>query len=99
MTTDNFCFYSQNRLIQTSQTGGQWYSDTSTISIPWQGSRLMMFMLMDWSTEAISDDVVSLGQYKNRFRMEQHVFFNSHLLQKVPLKRFPHFTCLLFNIK
>jgi hypothetical protein len=23
MTTDNFCFYLQNRLIQTSQTGGQ----------------------------------------------------------------------------
>ncbi len=31
MTTDNFCFYLQNRLIQTSQTGGQLYSDTS----PW----------------------------------------------------------------
>jgi hypothetical protein len=29
MTTDHFCFYLQNRLIQTSQTGGQWYSDTS----------------------------------------------------------------------
>jgi hypothetical protein len=29
MTTDNFCFYLQNRLIQTSQTGGQLYSDTS----------------------------------------------------------------------
>ncbi len=29
MATDNFCFYLQNRLIQTSQTGGQWYSDTS----------------------------------------------------------------------
>jgi hypothetical protein len=29
MTTDNFCFYLENRLIQTSQTGGQWYSDTS----------------------------------------------------------------------
>jgi hypothetical protein len=29
MTTDNFCLYLQNRLIQTSQTGGQWYSDTS----------------------------------------------------------------------
>jgi hypothetical protein len=27
MTTDNFCFYLQNRLIQTSQTGGQRYSD------------------------------------------------------------------------
>jgi len=23
MTTDNICFYLQNRLIQTSQTGGQ----------------------------------------------------------------------------
>ncbi len=35
MTTDNVCFYLQNRLIQTSQTGGQWYSDTSLFSIPW----------------------------------------------------------------
>jgi hypothetical protein len=34
MTTDNFCFYFQNRLIQTSQTGGQWYIDTSPFSIP-----------------------------------------------------------------
>jgi hypothetical protein len=25
----------QNRLIQTSQTGGQQYSDTSPFSIPW----------------------------------------------------------------
>jgi hypothetical protein len=35
MTTDNFCFYLQSRLIRTSQTGGQWYSDTSPFSIPW----------------------------------------------------------------
>ncbi len=35
MTTDNFCFYLQNRLIQTSQTGDQRYSDTSPFSIPW----------------------------------------------------------------
>ncbi len=34
MTADNFCFYFQNRLIQTSETGGQWYSDTSPFSIP-----------------------------------------------------------------
>ncbi len=34
MTTDNF-FYLQNRLTQTSQTGGQQYSDTSPFSIPW----------------------------------------------------------------
>jgi hypothetical protein len=34
MTTDNFCCYLQNRLIRTSQTGGQQYSDTSPFSIP-----------------------------------------------------------------
>jgi hypothetical protein len=38
MTTDNFCFYLQNRLIQTSQTGGQRYSDTSSFSIPYSDS-------------------------------------------------------------
>ncbi len=35
MTADNFCLYLQNRLLKTSQTGGQWYSDTSPFSIPW----------------------------------------------------------------
>ncbi len=35
MTTDNFCFYLQNRLIKASQTGGQQYSDTSPIRTPW----------------------------------------------------------------
>ncbi len=34
MTTDNFCFYLQNRLIQTSQTGGQQYNDTSPLVFP-----------------------------------------------------------------
>jgi hypothetical protein len=34
MTTGIFCFYSQNRLIQTSQTGGQQYSDTSPLIFP-----------------------------------------------------------------
>jgi hypothetical protein len=27
VTTDNYCFYSQHRLIQTSQTGGRQLSD------------------------------------------------------------------------
>jgi hypothetical protein len=35
MTTENFRFYFQNRRIQISQTGGQWYSDTSPSIIPW----------------------------------------------------------------
>jgi hypothetical protein len=30
----HFCLYLQNSLIQTSQTGGWWYSDTSPFSIP-----------------------------------------------------------------
>ncbi len=34
MTTDKFCIYLQNRLIQTSQTGVQQYSDTFPFSIP-----------------------------------------------------------------
>jgi hypothetical protein len=34
MTTDNFCFYVQNRPIQTIQIGGQWYNDTFPFSIP-----------------------------------------------------------------
>jgi len=32
VTTDNFCSYLQNRLIQISQTGGQRYCDTSWLS-------------------------------------------------------------------
>ncbi len=35
MTTAIFCFYLENILIQTSQTGGQRYSDTAPFSIPW----------------------------------------------------------------
>jgi hypothetical protein len=42
MSTDNFCFYLQNKLIQTSQTGGQRYSDTSLFSIPWSNQTLIV---------------------------------------------------------
>jgi len=35
VTTDNFYFYLQNRLFQTSPTGGQRYNDTFPFSIPW----------------------------------------------------------------
>ncbi len=34
ITTDNICFYLQNRLIKTSQTGGKQYRDTFNFSIP-----------------------------------------------------------------
>jgi hypothetical protein len=34
IASDDFCFYLQNRLIQTGQTGGQLYSDTSPFRVP-----------------------------------------------------------------
>ena len=34
MTIEIFCFYLQNRQIQTTQTGGQRYSDTSPLVFP-----------------------------------------------------------------
>ncbi len=42
MTTDKFCFYLQNRLLKTSQTGGQRCSDTSPFSITWTANWLSM---------------------------------------------------------
>ena len=37
LTTENISFYIQNTLIQTGQTGGQQYNDTSPFSsIPWR---------------------------------------------------------------
>jgi hypothetical protein len=39
MTTDNFSFSLQNRLVQEGQTGGQQYSDTSPFSIPWNDNQ------------------------------------------------------------
>jgi hypothetical protein len=46
MTTDNF-FFLQNILIQTSQTGGQWYSDTSPFSIPWTNTKAYLASVDD----------------------------------------------------
>ncbi len=48
--TVNFCFYLQNRLSQTSQTGGQRHSDTSPFSIslvcPWAHPHLRLQLTM-----------------------------------------------------
>jgi hypothetical protein len=55
MTMDNFCLYLQNRLIQTSQTGGQWYSDTSpTLVFPGLKHRLPMKRGGGWHSQNIS---------------------------------------------
>ncbi len=49
MTTDNCCFYLQNRLIQTSQTGGQRYSDTSPFSFPWAEPQRKLTSVRAWA--------------------------------------------------
>jgi hypothetical protein len=49
MTTDNLCFYLKNKLIQTSQTGGQWYSDTSPFSIHCRNKALAYSEINDQS--------------------------------------------------
>ena len=54
MTTENFYFYLQNRLIQTSQTGGQQYSDTSPISIPWTVANTLSHCYMELITNVKS---------------------------------------------
>jgi hypothetical protein len=51
MTTDNFCFHLQNRLIQTIQTGGQKYSDTSPFSIPWSDLLELNHPLLEFSPQ------------------------------------------------
>ncbi len=45
MTTDNFCFYLQNRLIQTSHSGCQWYSNTSPLVFPVVAIAVISFLM------------------------------------------------------
>ena len=53
MTTDIFCFCLQNRLIQTSQTGGRLYSDTPPISIPW----LECYITLGWKDMPVTNTI------------------------------------------
>ncbi len=94
-TTDNFCFYLQNRLIQTNQTGGQWYSDTSPFSISWFGQQCL------WPTtrlvgndppfgqqcllfDAVLVDQMSVGQMVFD-QMTWNVFFSSFLFRQISI--------------
>jgi hypothetical protein len=45
MAIDIFCSYLQNRFIQTGQTGGQLYSDTSPFSVSCSGAPLKRRLL------------------------------------------------------
>ncbi len=88
MTTDNFCFYLQNRLIQTSQTGGQKYSDTSPFSIPWRGFLYMLNLsgqnCMDvrfYSLRCILECTISSHAIDIFTKRKQHQLFKLHFYQ------------------
>ncbi len=75
MTTDNFCFYLQNRLIQTSQTGGQWYSDTSPFSIP---------CLCCYCSFIVQATVITIANYDHKTLSYRHRSFNSREYEFLP---------------
>ncbi len=65
--TDNFCFYLQNRLIQTSQTGGQWYSDTSPFKWCLHRRENITCLLLSpamaiWKDKRVSIEIASLSE-------------------------------------
>ena len=77
MTTDNFCFYLLNRLIQTSQKGGQWYSDTSPFSIPWHShfclpKSPLNFLSMLFAPAQISKNLLFLHQPERSSFVDGH---------------------------
>jgi hypothetical protein len=83
MRTGNFCFYLQSRLIQTRQTGGQRYSDTSSFSILWFPPHLIFgpALLDPGVDEQQRDDAIDLDQcYKT--------FYDRKLLISVVAREF-----------
>jgi hypothetical protein len=80
MTNDNFFVYLQNRLIQTSQTGGQRYSDTSPFSIPCVSLSLsMVAAVKSFSVQAgtvvkpIFSDILSTLWLNSFFKLSRKV--------------------------
>jgi hypothetical protein len=63
VTTGNFCVYLQNTQIQTSQTGGQQYSDTSLLVFPdWLFRRLFYHLVvLDGQVEGGPGKVVDVA--------------------------------------
>ncbi len=76
MTTDNFCFYLQNRLIQSNQTGGQWYSDTSHFN---SLDKHYSFASSSVTTKKKFYDVDLRSAYQRRNRMEVRSLHDSRI--------------------
>jgi hypothetical protein len=61
MTSDDFCFYLQNRFILTGQTEGQLQSETSPLSVSW----LILWLRVECSTTVIQSSNFSLEFFIN----------------------------------
>ncbi len=72
MTTDNFCFYLQNRQIQTGLAGGQWYSNTSPFSIPWFK---LLSLKNGWETRLLQNYSKNIFFSKNQIEGDVKNFF------------------------
>jgi len=92
MTTNNFCFYLQNRLIQTSQTGGQWYSDTSPFSIPCYRTKIVTLPAMVWPDWLIFIDNLDIFVHSNVFKFVTFSYLeNDH---KIIAKEYVNNPCM-----
>jgi hypothetical protein len=94
-----FCFYLQNRLIPTSQRGGQRYSDTSPFSIPWyiyihiDMCSMTLYMLDSyWCTAGES----ALKPYGLSF-LDPHFYSQLHNLTFLSTKTLFHFYLRFLN--
>jgi hypothetical protein len=59
VTNENSCFYLQNRIIQTSQTGCEWYNDTSPFSIPWLQYQLLLHKSSMNKVSVVSIEIIA----------------------------------------
>jgi hypothetical protein len=89
MTTDNFC-YLQNRLIQTCQAGGQWYSDTSPFSIPWFKHYKYLLKIQFWKKSK------NLSNYEGMMNFKLHDSSSSSKLISLSLS-LPFFSLPFFS--
>jgi hypothetical protein len=87
MITDNFCCYLQNRLIQTSVSGGQRYSETCLFSIPW---------LVPWSRHAATFSITTLSTSMTRLGQILAIWATFYSTIFYLNKQFPRMVCIRY---
>jgi hypothetical protein len=78
----------QNRLIQTSQTGGQWYSDTSPFSIP----------CFDISQAGGAKSEIFLLSKRSSLLLKTFIYLISEFVSSGKLRRRRHDVVVVFGL-